>query len=223
MWALLKKDYYINRFIFAALLLGIGAVIILLSIYSGEGSIVVGVMGTLLVPMLINKFSSTEEMRRNYDFIFNSFPVKRRDIVISKFLYYIIVYIVTAIVFGTLIVCFNKLEGFDINMVLLLEGFMFLYYSFIIAIPNFIYYFFSYEVSVKYSTIITLGIVYVPIILIGLVVRMYPELVNSIKSFVLDSPSGLGRTALLLTVAGVFVYLIFMILSIKGYSRRDLN
>ena len=222
MLALLKKDYLVNRFIYFTLTLILAIVVILLSLKTTEGSIVISVMSTVFIPLIVNRFGATEEMRKNYDLIINSFPVKRRDVVISKFLYYIIAYVIATAIFMSITVIFNKLKGFDFHMLLLVESLIFVYYCFFIGLPNFIYYYFDYEISIKYSGAITLSVLYVPPFLIGILLKFNPALKNQLKEILFSSMNGTNIIPFIIILIGIVIYFIFMVLSILGYEKKDL-
>lgn len=221
MIALIKKDYLTSRFSYIILTIFVTLAIIGLSIVSKEGSLVVGTMGSVFIPLIVNKFASTEEMRKHYDIVMNSFPVKRRDVVISKFIFYLLIYFLTAVLFITITALFNGLNGFDLKMFLFINSLIFIYYVLFIGVPNSIFYCTDYEAYMKYSALITIAIVNLPILGGVVLDKAFPGIKESVIKL-MDNAS-IYKSILAVLVFGLILYITLMIISIVGYSKKDLT
>lgn len=220
MIALLKKDFLISRFSYTLLTLFVTLAIIGLSIVSKEGSIVIGTMGSAFIPLIVNKFASTEEMRKHYDVVMNSFPVKRSDVVISKFIFYLIIYFLTAALFMIITTLFNGLQGFELSMFLFVNSLIFIYYILFIGIPNAIFYCTDYEAYMKYSAIITIVIVNLPILGGVFLEKAFPGAKESLMKLMYNT--SIYKSILIVLGFGLLLYIALMIISIVGYRKKDL-
>lgn len=220
---LLKKDYLTNRFIFTVMLLIACAGVIILSFIKSEISILIGVLGSVFIPFMANKMSSTEEMRKHYDLVMNSFPIKRSDIVISRYIYYIIILLISAVVLVPITIIFNSLEGFDIKILMLIECLLFAYYVLLCVIPNTIYYCTEYERAAKYLSIIMVTILYIPPVVIGVIFNASPSLQVFLLNIITNGGSRFIILLLCIILIAIVVYVAGILISIVGYKRRDLN
>lgn len=222
MVALLKKDFLTSRYIYSIITLIVVCVSVLIVRIQPSVSMMIGVLGSVIIPSMVNKFTATEEMRKNYDIVMNSFPIKRKDVVVSKYLYYAILYFLTAIILQSIVII-NSFGDSEVLLIILIgQGLGFLFYILMIGLPNFIYYSFDYEVAAKYSTIITIGIVYMPIILIELINKINPNIRIGLMEYISRSDQRGFILAGLVFLVGFILYAIIIIASYKGYKRRDL-
>jgi len=222
MIALLKKDFITSRYIYAVAILFVGIVLCISSICSFEATMIVYVLGTLMVPLMANKFTATDEMRRNYDVIINSFPVKRIDVVLSKFIYYLASYILTSLILFTIIKIVGGLNQEQLTTVYIIQSLSLVYYFLIIGVTNFIYYRYDYGVAAKYSLIITMAIIYVPILFLKIIDKINPNIEIKITSYLLESTTNGAYLATAIILVGLMLYILFVVLSIIGYRKRDL-
>lgn len=222
MIALLKKDFITSRYIYAVAILFVGIVLCISSMCSFEATMIVYVLGTLMVPLMANKFTATDEMRRNYDVIINSFPVKRIDVVLSKFIYYLASYILTSLILFTIIKIVGGFNQEQLTTVYIIQSLSLVYYFLIIGVTNFIYYRYDYGVAAKYSLIITMAIIYVPILLLKIIDKINPNIEIKITSYLLESTTNGAYLATAIILVGLMLYILFVVLSIIGYRKRDL-
>lgn len=221
MIALLKKDYITSRIPYVvAMFIGV-VVILIISKLSPIGGLILSTMGSVFIPLIVNKFTATEEMRRNYDAIINSFPVKRKDVVYAKYLYYLIIHGISAIVLQGVVLWSNIGNHHMTCVVLVAEGIALLYYCILIGIPNVIYYSFDYEVAIKYSSIVMFLVAYIPIIIIG-GIGSNTNLRNSIISFVNSQNITAVSVGVILLLIGLALYTVIILISVRGYEKRDL-
>lgn len=223
MIALLKKDLITCRYPYIVTVLAVGVVMAFVSIKDMNIAMFIYVFCSILVPMMVNKFTATEELRKNYDIIINSFPVKRRDVVISKYIYYLITYITTAIILFGIITLVGDLSAEEIKISILIQSVVFLYYTLIQGISNYIYYKFEYSTATKYSTVVILGIVYIPMILLNLIDKMNPSIKEKVLSYGDRVMNNLPVVIVMIFLLGIVIYIIFILMSIKGYEKRDLQ
>jgi ABC-type transport system involved in multi-copper enzyme maturation permease subunit len=222
MGALLKKDFITSRYIYTISILVVGIVVCISSMYSFEATMIVYVLGTLMVPLMANKFTATDEMRRNYDVIINSFPVKRIDVVLSKFIYYLASYILTSLILFTIIKIVGGLNQEQLTTVYIIQSLSLVYYFLIIGVTNFIYYRYDYGVAAKYSAIIIIAVINVPIMILKLIDKLSPNIVIRITSYLLESTTNGAYLATAIILVGLMLYILFVVLSIIGYRKRDL-
>ncbi len=222
MIALLKKDFITSRYIYAVAILFVGIVLCISSMCSFEVVMIVYVLGTLMVPLMANKFTATDEMRRNYDVIINSFPVKRIDVVLSKFIYYLASYILTSLILFTIIKIVGRFNQEQLTTVYIIQSLSLVYYFLIIGVTNFIYYRYDYGVAAKYSLIITMAIIYVPILFLKIIDKINPNIEINITSYLLESTTNGAYLATAIILVGLMLYILFVVLSIIGYRKRDL-
>ncbi|MEG0671411.1 ABC-2 transporter permease [Clostridium sp.] len=223
MIALLKKDLITCRYPYIVTVLLVGVVMAFAAIKDMNIAIFICVFCSILIPMIVNKFTATEELRKNYDIIINSFPVKRRDVVISKYIYYLITYITTVVILFGIIMLVGELSAEDIKIGILIQSIIFLYYTLIQGISNYIYYKFEYSTAAKYSSIIVLGIVYIPMILLNLISKVNPGIKEQILSYGDNVMNNLPFVVAMILLIGIVIYMIFILLSIKEYEKRDLQ
>ncbi len=151
MKALLKKDFITSRYIYAVAILFVGIVLCISSMCSFEVVMIVYVLGTSMIPLMVNKFTATDEMRRNYDVIINSFPVKRIDVVLSKFVYYLASYILTSFILLAVTLIVRRFNQEELTMIYIIQSLSFIYYYLMIGVTNFVYYRYDYSVATKLS------------------------------------------------------------------------
>ncbi len=222
MVALLKKDFLTSRYIYSVITLIVVAVLVFMVRINPMGGMMIAVLGSVLIPVIVNKFTATEEMRKNYDVVMNSFPVKRSDVVVSKYMYYVILHFLTVVILQGIMILNNFGDVEVLLAVLIAQGVAFLYYILMIGLPNFVYYRFDYEVAAKYSTIITLVVVYTPIILMGFVDRINPNIRIRVLEYISKGEISGFMLAGILFAIGIVLYTIIIVASAKGYRRRDL-
>ncbi|MEG2289169.1 MAG: ABC-2 transporter permease [Clostridium sp.] len=223
MIALLKKDLITCRYPYIVTVLLVGVVMSFVAIKDMNMAMFIYVFCSILIPMVVNKFTATEELRKNYDIIINSFPVKRRDVVISKYIYYLITYITTVIILFGIITLVGELSVEEIKISILIQSIIFLYYTLIQGISNYIYYKFEYSTATKYSSIIILAIVYIPIIFFNLISKVNPSIKEKILSYGDKIMKNLPVVVVMIFLLGIVIYTIFILMSIKGYEKRDLQ
>ncbi|MEG1256180.1 ABC-2 transporter permease [Clostridium sp.] len=223
MIALLKKDFITSRYAYSIITLLVGVILAFTSIKSMEAAMFIYVMGSMMIPIMVNKFTATEEMRKNYDIIINSFPVKRRDVVISKYIYYLVIYIATAVVLLGIITLVGRLNVEELKLILLVQSIVFIYYSLIQGVSNYIYYRFEYSTAAKYSSIIIISIIYVPFILVGFISKISPNIKEKFLSYGDKVMNNVPLVATTIILIGLAIYAVFILLSIEGYKKRDLQ
>lgn len=222
MGALLKKDFLTSRYIYSVITLIVAVVLVFVIRINSVGGMMIAVLGSVIIPVIVNKFTATEEMRKNYDVVMNSFPVRRKDVVVSKYMYYVMLHFFTAVILQG-IVLLNHYGNVEVLVaVLIAQGLAFLYYILMVGLPNFIYYSFDYEVAIKFSTIIILVVVYTPILLMGFIDRINPNIRMKVIEYISKSENSGFKLAGMLFSIGVILYVIIIALSTRGYRRRDL-
>jgi len=222
MGALLKKDFITSRYIYTISILVVGIVVCFASMYSFEATLLIYLLGTFMVPLMANKFTATDEMRKNYDVIINSFPVKRIDVVLSKFIYYLISYVLCSFILLLIMFLVGNFTKEQLTIIYIIQSLSFIYYCLIIGITNFIYYRYDYGVATKYSSIIIIAIINVPIIILRLVDNINPNISVKITNYVLESTAHGIYMATAIILAGLIIYALFVQLSIIGYRKRNL-
>lgn len=222
MGALLKKDFLTSRYIYSVITLLVIAVLVVLVKVNPVAAFMTATIGSVMVPIIVNKFTATEEMRKNYDVVMNSFPVKRKDVVISKYMYYLIMHFLTAVLLQGIVVINNLSDSSFLVTAFLVQGAAFIYYILFIGIPNYVYYRFDYDVATKYSAIIIIVVANLPLMISGLMDRVNPNL----KITIIKSIEAGGRDAWILAglvfLIGFIVYFIMAAASARSYARRDL-
>lgn len=222
MGALLKKDYLTSRFIYSVITLIVIAVMMILVKLKPVAAFMVATIGSVLIPVIVNKFTATDEMRRNYDVVMNSFPVKRRDVVIGKYIYYLLMHLLTAVLLQGIVLLNNRNDSTFLVTVLLVQGAAFIYYMLFIGIPNYVYYRFDYDVATKYSAVVIIVVANIPLMFSSLMDKINPN----IRDGVMKAIEAGGREAYLLAggvfLVGVILYFIIAEASARSYSRRDL-
>ncbi|WP_346937839.1 ABC-2 transporter permease [uncultured Clostridium sp.] len=222
MGALLKKDFITSRYIYTSSILVVGIVVCFASMFSFEATLLIYLLGTFMVPLMANKFTATDEMRKNYDVIINSFPVKRIDVVLSKFIYYLISYVLCSFILLLIMFLVGNFTKEQLTIIYIVQSLSFIYYCLIIGITNFIYYRYDYGVATKYSSIIIIAIINVPIIILRLVDNINPNISVKITNYVLESTAHGIYVATAIILAGLIIYALFVQLSIIGYRKRNL-
>ena len=222
MKSLLKKDFITSRYIYTIAILIVGIILCFASIYSFEVTFMIYLLGTFMVPLMANKFTATDEMRRNYDTIINSFPVKRRDVVLSKFIYYFISYILCSLILLLIVFIVGNFNEEQVSMIYIIQSLSFIYYCLIIGATNFIYYRYDYSAASKYSLVIMMSIIYVPIIILKFVDKINPNIFIKVTNYLLESTVHGIYLAISIGLLGIFIYVLFIVLSIIGYRKRDL-
>ncbi|GAA0772562.1 hypothetical protein GCM10008908_19120 [Clostridium subterminale] len=223
MGALLKKDFITSRYVYTVAILIVGIAICVSSMYNFEGgTLMIYLLGTLMVPLMANKFTATDEMRRNYDVIINSFPVRRIDVVLSKFIYYLASYILTSFILLAIITIVRDFHKEELTMIYIIQSLSFIYYCLIIGVTNFIYYRYDYGVATKYSAIIIIAVINVPIIILRLVDNINPNISVKITNYLLESTAHGIYVATAIILLGLIIYALFVQLSIIGYRKRNL-
>ena len=223
MKALLKKDFITSRYVYTVAILIVGIAICVSSMYSFEGgTLIIYLIGTLMVPLMANKFTATDEIRRNYDVIINSFPVRRIDVVLSKFIYYLVSYILTSFILLAIIIIVGNFHKEQLTMIYIVQSLSFIYYCLIIGVTNFIYYRYDYGVAAKYSAIIVIAVINVPIMILKLIDKLSPNIFIKIGEYLLESTSHGAYFGTAIILVGVIIYISFIGLSIMGYRKRDL-
>lgn len=223
MKALLKKDFITSRYVYTVAILIVGIVICISSIYNFEGgTLMIYLLGTLMVPLMANKFTATDEIRRNYDVIINSFPVRRIDVVLSKFIYYLASYILTSFILLVIIIIIGNFHKEELTMIYIIQSLSFIYYCLIIGVTNFIYYRYDYGVAAKYSAIIVIAVINVPIMILKLIDKLSPNIFIKISEYLLESTSHGAYFGTAIILVGIIIYILFIGLSIMGYRKRDL-
>lgn len=222
MCALLKKDFLTSRFIYLVTTLLMMAVLFFLVKRNTMVALMVATIGSVLVPIMVNKFTATEEMRRNYDLVINSFPIKKREVVISKYMYYLIMHLITAVIFQAIVVLNNLSDTSFLITVLLIQGAAFIYYILFIGMPNYIYYKYDYDVAAKYSPIIIIVGANIPIVLSKLVEKINPNTRISIVNAIENGSNEAVLLSLVIFLVGFILYGIIVAASVRGYARRDL-
>lgn len=222
MGALLKKDFITSRYIYTISLLVVGIVLCFASMYSFEATLLIYLLGTFIVPLIANKFTATDEMRRNYDVIINSFPVRRVDVVISKFIYYFIIYVLCSSILMSIVLLVGNFNQENLYIIYIIQSLSFIYYCLIIGVTNFIYYRYDYSVAAKYSAIIIIAVINVPIIILKLIDKIRPNIFKGISKYLLVSTIPRVYLAIGIILIGIIIYFFFIVLSIIGYRKRDL-
>ena len=222
MKSLLKKDFITSRYIYTIAILIVGIILCFASIYSFEVTFMIYLLGTFMVPLMANKFTATDEMRRNYDTIINSFPVKRRDVVLSKFIYYLISYILCSLILLLIVFIVGNFNEEQVSMIYIIQSLSFIYYCLIIGATNFIYDRYDYSAASKYSLVIMMSIIYVPIIILKFVDKINPNIFIKVTNYLLESTVHGIYLAISIGLLGIFIYVLFIVLSIIGYRKRDL-
>lgn len=226
MLALLKKDFITSRksviimnLIAACILGGVS----LFKEFPIEAISMMYIMASIFIPLMSNKMMSTEEGKRNYDTIINSFPVSRKSVVISKNLFYFLMYLITSIILLLTIIIIKKPSTQDLTYILFIQSLTFIYYSLIIGIPNYMYYKFDYDVAMKYGVIVFLSIIYVPMIVLKIGEKVLPNFESKIISIIEAGNLQTMFIAVSAFLVGLLIYVVFTILSINGYSKKDLS
>lgn len=222
MVALLKKDFLTSRYIYTVITLIVVVVMLVMMKINPIGALIIATMGSVLIPVIVNKFTATEEMRKNYDMLMNSFPVKRSDVVISKYMYYLILHFLTGIILQGIVILSNRGDSSVLLAVLIAQCIAFLYYILLIGLPNFIYYHFDYDVATKYSMIITFVVVYTPMILMGIIDRINPNIRRRVLEYISAGKIDGFMLVGALFAIGILLYIIIIAASVMGYRRRDL-
>lgn len=222
MKALLKKDFITSRYIYTIAILIVGIIVCFTSMYSFEATLMIYLLGTFIVPLMANKFTATDEMRRNYDTIINSFPVKRRDVVLSKFIYYLISYILCSLVLLLIVSIVGNFNQEKLNIIYIIQSLSFIYYCLIIGTTNFIYYRYDYSVATKYSLVIMMSIIYIPMIILKVIDKINPNISIRVTDYLLESTTHGVYLATAVILLGIAIYVLFIVLSIIGYRKRDL-
>lgn len=222
MRALLKKDFITSRYIYTISLLVVGIALCFASMYSFEATLSIYLLGTFIVPLIANKFTATDEMRRNYDVIINSFPVRRVDVVISKFIYYFIIYVLCSSILMSIVLLVGNFNQENLYIIYIIQSLSFIYYCLIIGVTNFIYYRYDYSVAAKYSAIIIIAVINVPIFILKLIDKIHPNIFKGISKYLLVSTIPRVYLAIGITLIGIIIYFFFIVLSIIGYRKRDL-
>lgn len=222
MGALLKKDFITSRYIYTISILVVGILVCFASMYSFGATLLIYLLGTFMVPLMANKFTATDEMRKNYDVIINSFPVKRIDVVLSKFIYYFISYVLCSFIFLLIMFLVGNFPKEQLTIIYIVQSLSFIYYCLIIGITNFVYYRYDYGVASKYSSIIIIAIINVPIIILRLVDNVNPNISAKITNYLLESTAHGIYVATAIILLGLIIYALFVQLSIIGYRKRNL-
>ncbi len=161
-------------------------------------------------------------MRRNYDVIINSFPVRRVDVVISKFIYYFIIYVLCSSILMSIVLLVGNFNQESLYIIYIIQSLSFIYYCLIIGVTNFIYYRYDYSVAAKYSAIIIIAVINVPIFILKLIDKIRPNIFKGISKYLLVSTIPRVYLAIGITLIGIIIYFFFIVLSIIGYRKRDL-
>lgn len=222
MKALLKKDFITSRYIYIVAILIVGMIVCFASMYRFEATLMIYLLGTFMVPLMANKFTATDEMRKNYDVIINSFPVRRIDVVLSKFIYYLVSYILTSFILLAIITIVGDFHKEELTMIYIIQSLSFIYYCLIIGVTNFIYYRYDYGVAAKYSAIIVIAVINVPIMILKLIDKLSPNIFIKIRKYLLESTTNGVYLATGVILVGIIIYILFIGLSIMGYRKRDL-
>lgn len=222
MKALLKKDFITSRYIYIVAILIVGMIVCFASMYSFESTCFIYLLGTFAVPLMANKFTATDELRRNYDVIINSFPVRRIDVVLSKFIYYLISYILCSLVLMLIVSIVGNFHKEELTIIYIIQSLSFIYYCLIIGVTNFIYYRYDYGVAAKYSAIIVIAVINVPIIILKLIDKLSSNIFIKISKYLLESITHGAYLAIGMILLGIIIYILFIGLSIMGYRKRDL-
>lgn len=222
MKALLKKDFITSRYIYIVAILIVGMIVCFASMYRFEATLMIYLLGTFMVPLMANKFTATDEMRKNYDVIINSFPVKRIDVVLSKFIYYLISYILCSFILLLIMFLVGNFLKEQLTIIYIVQSLSFIYYCLIIGVTNFIYYRYDYGVAAKYSAIIIIAVINVPIIILKLIDKLSPNISVKITNYFLESTTHGVYLATGMILVGIIIYILFIGLSIMGYRKRDL-
>ncbi|SHK40410.1 ABC-2 family transporter protein [Hathewaya proteolytica DSM 3090] len=221
MIAMLKKEFLCSKFILIICMTILSIFIISCSIFMNtKGTLVISSMVSLMIPLLIENFSSTEEMRKNFDLVMNSFPVKRSDVVYAKFIYYLILYLMTFSIFTVLMLVFNKFNSTDLGQFFLMESVMFMFYSIFMGLRTCLYFACDKSIIMKYGTVLTLSIIYGPMLILALINRLLPDISKKIK-LLLSSMSFINKTTIIIFVMSLILYFIFMFIGAMGYNKKD--
>ena len=222
MIALLRKDFLTSRFIYLVTNLIVIIGLIIVNTINPQGALIIALIASVLIPVIINKFTATEELRKNYDMLMNSFPIKRRDVVVSKYLYYLIQHIVTVILLQGVVLFLNRGEEGLFIVILLAQGAALIYFIFFIGVPNLVYYCFDYSTAMKYSSIIIILTANTPIILTAVVKKINPNAMQQLLKAIEVGRSPIYNLAGMVIIGALVIYGAIIGISIKGYKRRDL-
>jgi len=107
-------------------------------------------------------------------------------------------------------------------IIYIVQSLSFIYYCLIIGITNFVYYRYDYGVATKYSSIIIIAIINVPIIILRLVDNINPNISVKITNYLLESTAHGIYVATAIILVGLIIYTLFVQLSIIGYRKRSL-
>ena len=222
MIALLKKDFLTSRFIYLVTILIVIIGLIIVNTINPQGALIIALIASVLIPVIINKFTATEELRKNYDMLMNSFPIKRSDIVVSKYLYYLIQHIVTVVLLQGGVLFLNRGQEGVFITILLAQGAALIYFIFFIGAPNLVYYCFDYSTAMKYSSIITILAANAPIIITAVVKKINPNAMQKLLKAIEAGGNPIYNLVGMVIIGALVMYGAIIWISIKGYKRRDL-
>lgn len=222
MLALLKKDFLTSRFIYLVTILIAILGLIIINKINPIGAFTIAMVASVLIPVIINKFTATEELRKNYDMLMNSFPIKRSDVVISKYVYYLTQHLLTVVLLQGTVILLNRGEEGLLITILLAQGAALIYFIFFIGAPNLMYYCFDYSTAMKFSPIIIILAANAPILIGALVKKVNPNFTEQIMRAIEVGGNPIYKLAGVMVAGGFIIYGIIILISIQGYKRRDL-
>lgn len=222
MIALLKKDFLTSRYIYTVTILISIIGVIIVNAINPTGGLAVALVASVLIPVIINKFTATDELRKNYDMLMNSFPIKRRDVVISKYTFYLIQHIIATILLQGTVLFLNRGDEGLLIIILLIQGAGFIYYIFFVGVPNLIYYCCDYSTAMRFSPIIIILAANAPLIVGNIIKKINPNAQQQFLKAIEACGNPIYNLAGMLIVGGLILYSIIMLISIQGYKRRDL-
>lgn len=225
MLTLLKKDFITSKkmLIFLNLISAVILGFITIKANISEVSSIFYAIATMIIPFVANKAGAAEELKKHYDSLINSFPIKRKDVVISKYLYYLLLYVVSTVFLGAVVFILGKYDMEKISFAILIQSMVFIYFVLLTGVTNYIYYRFDYNVATKYGPIIIIVIIYLPILIYKLLSIIKPDFIDTVLVSMLGENFVQYKLPIIIFAVGLVIYFILMFFSIKRYKQKDLD